>query len=363
MATALIAVIGREGVGKTQLIRYFKKENFSQTYKFTIGEDLETLSYKDTEIQFIDTAGKDEMGSIAESACILADVAIYCIDLSTNIDIETIKADIAKFRDKNSTATLVLVGTKADLCKDKTALNEIDFTAFGFHNKQIVITSALETSQKRLASDSEADNEPNALLDELVNLARLGKEEFNKRPLSKKIDALAPGINIALNKLLNFLPPQATGFLSPKKEQALVVEINNFVSGLTDRDQDITITQTIQNFHDNCHTILEGKHPYIWNAVISVIAAVLVTAFVGSIGFAIGFAAGAWTGPGAFVSGFVAGSAAVAVVVPSLVTGVAAGGLTAYGIFRANKSPLTEVVDEIVEKAKEIYPPSILAEL
>ena len=94
----------------------------------------------------------------------------------------------------------------------------------------------------------------------------------------------------------------------------------------------------IEEFTNKCHVILEGNHSNILNAVLTVAAIALVAVLCGIIGFAIGFAAGAWTGPGAFITGLMAGSAAaVAVVATSGSLGLAAGGLTAFGLFSDSK--------------------------
>ncbi|CEK10419.1 hypothetical protein [Legionella hackeliae] len=132
-----------------------------------------------------------------------------------------------------------------------------------------------------------------------------------------------------------------------KKFNAISAEINSLQTKLAQEDTSGQ-AQAIQAFSQNCHQILEGKHPHILNSVLILAAVALVTVIVGAIGFGIGFAAGVWSGPGAFFTGIVGGAAfAKATVAASASLGLFSGGLAAYGLFNSSKEE-KKAVDNFV---------------
>lgn len=315
MARAQILFFGQAQAGKTQLIHQTFKtgKNFSDNYIATIGNDSFDTKYD--EMMVWDTAGKESLEDINRTPFHEAHIAVYCVDLSQPIDNSAIEIDINNFRNENKTATLILVGTKADLVEDA-------------NEKLASISVDVKTGIVTSATIKEGTDE---LYKQLVELSQ--QKLFLPDNIKNTITSLK---NAAKN-------------LSSKKKDKLYVQIETLETAL--RNESIKDkTEAIQTFSKNCHEILEGKHPTIINAVLSVVAAVVVTIFVAALGFGIGFALGAWTGPGALFTGL----AVAGLVVSSGAAGAAVGGLTAYGLFR--QSPISAAVDKLVDEATS-YPP------
>ena len=194
-------------------------------------------------------------------------------------------------------------------------------------------------------------------------------EEFIKIPMEgiKKCFCTSAKNNIGISDLLDDLVDFSEGHepsllaqqirkfkktlqdLPQDKYDSITAELNGLSAALK-KDQSYHNADTIINFTDKCHLILEGEHPIIMKALLALVAVVLVTLIASLVGFGIGFAAGAWIGPGAFITGFMSGNAAAVSVVS--VAGIA-GVYSAYGLFKESKvmTGLNELIDSMQAQA------------
>lgn len=95
--------------------------------------------------------------------------------------------------------------------------------------------------------------------------------------------------------------------------------------------------EAIKLFTKKCQSILRGNYSEVWNALLTVVAAAVVTTLTAMLGFAIGLALGAWTGPGAFITALVGAKTAAASVVGASATFGVGAALTSYGLFKEQK--------------------------
>lgn len=112
------------------------------------------------------------------------------------------------------------------------------------------------------------------------------------------------------------------------------------------RESDDEKVASIDRFVTATSVWLQGKHPQVMNAVLTVAAVAAVTLLAAVIGFAIGFSLSLWSGPAAFFAGIMAGSAAAtSCVATSSSLGLIAGGLTLFGMFNYHNRELNAIKD------------------
>ncbi len=81
-----VILVGDSGVGKTNLLRRYTKDDFDSDMRATIGVDFSAMEYeyqnRIVKIQFWDTAGQEKYRAIAESYFRNAHGAVVVFDLT-----------------------------------------------------------------------------------------------------------------------------------------------------------------------------------------------------------------------------------------------------------------------------------------
>ena len=115
-----IVVIGDSGVGKTNLIRRFILNTFSENTKATVGVEFISKSYKINnhifKIELWDTAGQERYKSITAVYYKGAKGALLVYDTTSKISFNSIDKWMEEIRDKTtSDIKLMIIGNKIDL--------------------------------------------------------------------------------------------------------------------------------------------------------------------------------------------------------------------------------------------------------
>lgn len=318
-----ILVFGEKNTGKTQLVkRLFSQKPFNSPSKPTMGIDhfkAKTRTKPATELVIWDS-GQDYQ-SLVKTFWQAANIALYCIDLSDpSIEVK-IKTNIKAFKEKNSAARIILIGTKVDLASEhhKTVFNNLCI-------KEVDARFITSTKQNTGIEDLLAQIDCIADLYQRYSLITVESEE---KALFKKLMFLSKTKLATIKGYLNSL--KANIYTEP-----------NAVSGFLNR----------------CEVLLKGEKTQFIKAVFAFTAVAIVTALAALIGFGLGFAVGWWLlGPAALVTAVMAAKvAAVSIVSLSVSAGFIAAGTTAtWDFFKdyKTKTALTDFTKNIeVERAQ-----------
>ena len=151
-----IVVIGDSGVGKTNLIRRFITDTFSNNSKATVGVEFTSKSYKINKhifkIELWDTAGEERYKSITSVYYKGAKGALIVYDVTSQISFDNIGKWIMEIRDKTSIdITLMIVGNKIDLNQYREVSNEQAMNKAKILGIPIMETSALDSTNVKEA--------------------------------------------------------------------------------------------------------------------------------------------------------------------------------------------------------------------
>lgn len=115
-----VILVGDSGVGKTNLLKRYTRDEFDANNRATIGVDFSAMEYdfkgKTVKVQFWDTAGQEKYRAIAESYYRSAHGALVVFDLTQKRSFEGLsnwKEELAKTG--NAKLSAVIVGNKMDL--------------------------------------------------------------------------------------------------------------------------------------------------------------------------------------------------------------------------------------------------------
>ncbi|KAI8906270.1 ras family-domain-containing protein [Gorgonomyces haynaldii] len=116
----LVVLIGDSGVGKSNLLSRFTRNEFSMDSKSTIGVEFATRSIqvdgKTIKAQIWDTAGQERYRAITSAYYRGAVGALLCYDISTHKTFESVERWLKELRDHaDSSIVIMLVGNKSDL--------------------------------------------------------------------------------------------------------------------------------------------------------------------------------------------------------------------------------------------------------
>lgn len=336
MSTSKIIIMGKEKAGKSQIFNRILGEPFSSKYYSTLAPDLKIKKLETTTLYAYDQCGIGKELDYVQSHQYGADFGVYCVDLSQPIDLETMTSTIASFKHIAPYATVIILGTKSDICSDvaPTLLESI---------KEHV------KADKFLLSSAKLNEGIHPLL-EIISHPNDEEDKYLVFPTVVQPSTWQWAVE-KLNKELKNLP-------EAKREQ-----IQRAVSVLQTRlkDSPDTRAQAISDFITSSQTTLkdeqdaqnnQDKRSSIMNAIITVAAVAIVTVVAALTGFGIGFAAGLWTtGPSAFITGLMAANTTeVCVTAGSSVFGALAGGFTLYSLFTPNR--VISAIDIFVEEAR-----------
>ncbi|XP_071736158.1 ras-related protein RABA1f-like [Rutidosis leptorrhynchoides] len=144
-----VVLIGDSGVGKTNLLSRFSKNEFSLESKSTIGVEFATRSInvddKIIKAQIWDTAGQERYRAITSAYYRGAVGALIVYDITRNVTFENVERWLKELRDHtDQNIVIMLVGNKADL-RHLRAVQMDDAKAFAEkENNFFMETSALE---------------------------------------------------------------------------------------------------------------------------------------------------------------------------------------------------------------------------
>ncbi|KAL3615113.1 Ras-related protein RABA1f [Castilleja foliolosa] len=115
-----VVLIGDSGVGKSNLLSRFTKNEFSQQSKSTIGVEFATRSIhvddKVVKAQIWDTAGQERYRAITSAYYRGAVGALLVYDVTRNVTFENVERWLKELRGHtDSNIVIMLVGNKADL--------------------------------------------------------------------------------------------------------------------------------------------------------------------------------------------------------------------------------------------------------
>ncbi|PKA47250.1 Ras-related protein RABA1f [Apostasia shenzhenica] len=145
-----VVLIGDSGVGKSNLLSRFTKNEFSLESKSTIGVEFATRSIhvddKIIKAQIWDTAGQERYRAITSAYYRGAVGALLVYDVSRHITFENVQRWLKELRDHtDANIVIMLVGNKADL-RHLRAVPTEDAKAFAeIENTFFTETSALES--------------------------------------------------------------------------------------------------------------------------------------------------------------------------------------------------------------------------
>ena len=146
-----VVLIGDSGVGKSNLLSRFTRNEFNLESKSTIGVEFATKSIqvdaKTVKAQIWDTAGQERYRAITSAYYRGAVGALLVYDISKQITFENVERWLKELRDHaESNIVIMLVGNKSDL-RHRRAVTTEDAMAFAENNSLAFIeTSALDAT-------------------------------------------------------------------------------------------------------------------------------------------------------------------------------------------------------------------------
>jgi len=188
-----VVLIGDSGVGKTNILSRYIKDDFSIETKNTVGVEFgsKIIKFKDNtiKIQIWDTAGQERYRSITNAYYKGAKGAMVVYDISKRYTFENVDKWISELRLINGNNILIiLIGNKSDL----KLLRKINAGEANFKANQLGINffevSALDSSNIHKAFEE--------MIKEIYVRTKLGGGNFdNFFPLNKKTSTSQLGNN------------------------------------------------------------------------------------------------------------------------------------------------------------------------
>jgi len=146
-----VVLIGDSGVGKSNLLSRFTRNEFNLDSKSTIGVEFATKSIKveakTVKAQIWDTAGQERYRAITSAYYRGAVGALLVYDISKQVTFENVERWLKELRDHaEPNIVIMLVGNKSDL-KHKRAVSTETAMAFAeTNNLAFIETSALDAT-------------------------------------------------------------------------------------------------------------------------------------------------------------------------------------------------------------------------
>ena len=146
-----IVVIGDSGVGKTNLIRRFISNTFTENSKATVGVEFTSKSYKINEyifkIELWDTAGQERYKSITAVYYKGAKGALVVYDTTSKSSFDNIDKWMEEIKEKtDKDIKLMLIGNKIDLKEYREVPNVNGINKAKDYGVPIMETSALDAT-------------------------------------------------------------------------------------------------------------------------------------------------------------------------------------------------------------------------
>ena len=142
-----IVLAGNTAVGKTSITNKFVDDIFHKTVNTTIGVDFKAkiidvdgIKYK---IKIWDTAGQERFRSITKSYYKQGDAILIIFDVSNYESFHDLDRWLNEIREVNDTASIFIIGNKADL---KKIVNQKDIDEYINNNNLNYIECSAKTS-------------------------------------------------------------------------------------------------------------------------------------------------------------------------------------------------------------------------
>merc|ERR1711871_940029 len=146
-----VVLIGDSGVGKSNLLSRFTRNEFNLESKSTIGVEFATRSIhtdgKIIKAQIWDTAGQERYRAITSAYYRGAVGALLVYDISKHVTYENVERWLKELRDHaDSHIVIMLVGNKADLKHLRAVPTEQARSFAEKHGLSVIETSALDST-------------------------------------------------------------------------------------------------------------------------------------------------------------------------------------------------------------------------
>ncbi|CAB1097508.1 unnamed protein product [Ectocarpus sp. 4 AP-2014] len=146
-----VVLIGDSGVGKSNLLSRFTRNEFNLESKSTIGVEFATKSIqtegKTIKAQIWDTAGQERYRAITSAYYRGAVGALLVYDISKHVTFENVERWLKELRDHaEANIVVMLIGNKSDLRHLRTVTHEEAMEFAKKHNLAFLETSALDAS-------------------------------------------------------------------------------------------------------------------------------------------------------------------------------------------------------------------------
>ncbi len=129
MLSRKVILTGSFGVGKTSLFRRFINNTFSEKYITTIGVkvDKKVVEVRGQEVSILlwDIAGEVKQDKVPKSYFLGASAIVYVFDLTRPSTYRNISVDMDILKDILPDAIIKIVGNKADLIANESAIEKI----------------------------------------------------------------------------------------------------------------------------------------------------------------------------------------------------------------------------------------------
>ena len=174
-----MVLIGDSGVGKSNLLSRFTRNEFNLESKSTIGVEFATRSIpvegKTIKAQIWDTAGQERYRAITSAYYRGAVGALLVYDISKQVTFENVERWLNELRDHaDSNIVIMLVGNKSDL-KHLRAIATDEAAQFAEkHGLSFIETSALESTNVEEAFQQ--------ILTEIYNISKTGGTKDTTKP-------------------------------------------------------------------------------------------------------------------------------------------------------------------------------------
>ena len=186
-----IVLIGDSGVGKTNLLSRFTRDQFNPDSKSTIGVEFATKTLevegKTVKAQIWDTAGQERYRAITSAYYRGAIGALLLYDISASLTFNSLSRWLQELRENaDSNIVVMLVGNKCDLQELRAVSTD---EGIGFSKSENLLF--IETSARDATNVQEAFT---TLITEIVH--RLSKNDIGKSEQQDPTPKPAPGVKI-----------------------------------------------------------------------------------------------------------------------------------------------------------------------
>ncbi|KAK6466986.1 ras-related protein Rab-11A [Huso huso] len=194
-----IVLIGDSGVGKTNLLSRFTRNEFNLESKSTIGVEFATRSInvegKTVKAQIWDTAGQERYRAITSAYYRGAVGALLVYDIAKHLTYENGERWLKELRDHaDSNIVIMLVGNKSDLrhlravptdearaFSEKNGLSFIETSALDSSNVELAFQTSL-TEIYRIVSQRQMSGQPDSDFSPSSNVVPITVQPTNQAP-------------------------------------------------------------------------------------------------------------------------------------------------------------------------------------